>query len=98
MDQIIETTTIEELERQQVTGTGVKLSEQNKAVRAMKPGDAIMVTHQGYAKCREEKKSACSMLQSLRTLCRNNREQYFHFMHLEDGKLGIACFPRGGNR
>lgn len=66
---------------------------QTKALLALKPGQAISVSHDGYH--HDKSASACSLRSSLTSSAHKYRpEVKFSFAHVPDGRLGIACFAK----
>lgn len=89
---------VEELDKalwDSLGGRGTTISAQVLAVRNMKTGQLLVLTHEGFAPCGlKEKPSRCSLRSSLRDVKRNRPDATFSFKHLPDGRLGVACFTK----
>ena len=66
-------------------------SPQWLAIQAMQPGQALLLSHEGFSHCISSK---CSMRGTLWVKARNQLPHTFSWKHLPDGRLGVACFAK----
>lgn len=74
-------------------------STESRAVRAMQPGQALAISHEGYKpeQCHKSTKGRpnwCSLVAKLRSASKARTDVRFSFAHLPDGRLGVACFAK----
>jgi hypothetical protein len=69
------------------------VSQQRLALRTLGPGHALALAHQNYSDCKGG--TNCSMRSALASQVRIDRPDVsFRFAHLQDGRLGVACFAK----
>ena len=72
----------------------LKASPQLKAVRAMEPNTAVIMSHEGL-KCKKTKKGqmSCSFRSIVTVVQRKHSDRMWAVRHLPDGRVAVACFP-----